>query len=60
MTYDWEPYKEICRRMYVEENKTLKELHAFLRESHNFAPRYVSLESHLARRRDILHGSGGL
>lgn len=41
MTYDWEPYKETCYRMYVEEKKTLRQVHAHLLEHHNFTPRYV-------------------
>jgi hypothetical protein len=41
MTYDWDPYKEICYRMYVEERKSLREVHKFLKDTHNFEPRYV-------------------
>lgn len=52
MTYDWEPFKEICYRMYVEEKKTLREVHAFLSENHNFKPRYVVELGHLAPRND--------
>lgn len=41
MTYDWEPYKDTCYRLYVEEKKSLRELLKILNEEHNFSPRYV-------------------
>src|SRR3954447_1473320 len=31
MTYDWEPYKGICYRVYVEEKKSLRKLQALLK-----------------------------
>lgn len=41
MTYDWEPYKDTCYRLYVEEKKSLRQLHKILQDEHNFTPRYV-------------------
>lgn len=53
MTYDWEPFKEICYKLYVEEKKSLRQTHAVLKEKHDFTPRYVPACDLLARRTDF-------
>lgn len=47
MTYDWEPYKDTCYRLYVEEKKSLRQVHKILAENHSFTPRYVDSNGHL-------------
>lgn len=42
MTYDWDPYKEICRRLYVDERRSFGQVARYMAENHGFAPRYVN------------------
>jgi hypothetical protein len=44
MVYDWDPQKEICRRLYVEEKRPLDDIIDYMRIHHKFTPRYVILE----------------
>jgi hypothetical protein len=44
MVYRWRLYRDICYRLYVEENKSLDEVIQYMREEHNFTPRYVGSE----------------
>jgi len=39
MTYDWEPHKETCRRLYVDEKKKLPQIAEYFRIHHDFVPR---------------------
>ncbi|KAB5578626.1 hypothetical protein GE09DRAFT_1022757 [Coniochaeta sp. 2T2.1] len=47
MTYDWEPYKEVCHRVYVEEKQSLRKLHAYLKNNHGFEPSLRGLHHRL-------------
>ncbi|KAJ9150300.1 Clr5 domain protein [Pleurostoma richardsiae] len=38
MTYDWEPHKETCRRLYVDEKKKLPQIAEYFRIHHDFVP----------------------
>jgi len=40
--YEWDSKEAICRQLYVEENKSLDEVMAVLKED-GFAPRFVFL-----------------
>jgi hypothetical protein len=37
--YDWEAHREVCRRMYVEEKRTLDEVVEFVRGRDGFGAR---------------------
>lgn len=43
MVYDWESKEELCYRMYIEEKKSLDEIIEYLKEEHQFTPRYFPI-----------------
>lgn len=45
MVYDWEGKEPVCYQMYIEEKKSLEEIMQYMREAHEFAPRYVTFIS---------------
>lgn len=42
MTYDWDPYKDICHRLYVDERRSFAQVARYMAENHGFTPRYVN------------------
>lgn len=41
MVYNWDPHREVCYRLYVEEKRSLDEIVEYMREHYDFTPRYV-------------------
>lgn len=39
--YKWEPHRQTCYRLYVEQNLSLDDTIEYMREHHDFTPRYV-------------------
>jgi hypothetical protein len=39
MGYKWKQHRETCRRLYVDEGKSLTEVMKYMAEHHNFTPR---------------------
>jgi hypothetical protein len=39
MVYNWDAHREICRRLFVEEKKSLDEVVEYMREHYDFTPR---------------------
>lgn len=39
----WESKEELCYRMYIEEKKSLDEIIEYLKEEHQFTPRYFPI-----------------
>lgn len=39
MVYRWDQHREICYRLYVEENRSLDYVVQYMREHHDFGPR---------------------
>lgn len=50
MVYKWEPHRQTCYRLYVEENMPMHEVIEYMREHHNFTPRFVFAFSRLPHR----------
>ncbi|KAK3486354.1 hypothetical protein B0T13DRAFT_408315 [Neurospora crassa] len=38
MTYDWDPYKDICHRLYVDERRSFAQVARYMAENHGFTP----------------------
>jgi hypothetical protein len=43
MVYNWDPHKQTCYRLYIDERKSLEEIMAIMRDEHKFTPRFVYL-----------------
>ena len=41
MVYDWDGKEQMLYQMYILENKSLEEIIKFMKEKHDFTPRYV-------------------
>lgn len=41
MGYKWEPHRQTCYRLYVDEQMSLDEVVEYMRVHHNFTPRSV-------------------
>lgn len=41
MVYDWEGKREICYQMYIKDKKALEEIMEYMKNTHQFTPRYV-------------------
>lgn len=63
MVYNWEDYKDIITRLYVQENKQVDEIIRYMRNHYDFKPRYVQptpgFASRLLRYGDDLFGASG-
>jgi hypothetical protein len=47
MVYDWDGKREICYKMYIEDKKALEEIMEYMKNTHQFAPRYVFVEKYI-------------
>lgn len=63
MVYNWEDYKDIITRLYVQENKQVDEIIRYMRNQYDFKPRYVpptpGFASWLLRFGDDFFGASG-
>lgn len=41
MVYNWEDYRDIITRLYVQDNKQVDEIIRYMRNQYDFKPRYV-------------------
>ena len=60
MVYAWDEHEETCRRLYIEQGRSLGEIMQYMRDVHDFTPRYVSLHSGLQRPHAAEHGTDSL
>ncbi|KAL7939472.1 hypothetical protein V8C35DRAFT_286741 [Trichoderma chlorosporum] len=49
MVYEWARHKEEIRRLYLDENRTLKEVQAHLETTYGFSPRYRAYQLQLKK-----------
>lgn len=43
MGYPWDSHKDVIERLYVTDNKKVNEIMEYMRNHHDFTPRYVVL-----------------
>lgn len=43
MVYNWDEYKDVITRLYVQENKPVDEIMRYMSRHYDFKPRYVRL-----------------
>lgn len=54
MVYDWDNKEDVCYRMYIEEKKSLEDIMEYMKEHHQFSPRYGRQETTTRHERNPL------
>ncbi|GAB1310020.1 Clr5 domain-containing protein [Madurella fahalii] len=49
MVYNWDPHREVCYRLYVEEKRSLDEIVEYMREHYDFTPSRRSFQGTFSR-----------
>ncbi|EXJ92587.1 hypothetical protein A1O3_01139 [Capronia epimyces CBS 606.96] len=47
--YNWEPHKDVCYKLYIEERKSLEEIMQYMRDTANFAPSKRAFQTQFKR-----------
>ncbi|EXJ61936.1 hypothetical protein A1O7_02367 [Cladophialophora yegresii CBS 114405] len=49
MVYNWEPHKDVCYKLYIEERKSLEDIMQHMRDTVNFAPSKRAFQTQFKR-----------
>ncbi|KIV81533.1 hypothetical protein PV11_03711 [Exophiala sideris] len=49
MVYNWDPHKDVCYKLYIEERKSLEEIMQYMRDTLNFAPSKRAFQTQFKR-----------
>ncbi|KAI1609560.1 hypothetical protein EDD36DRAFT_74840 [Exophiala viscosa] len=47
--YSWDPHKDVCYKLYIEERKSLEDIMLYMRDNHNFAPSKRAFQTQFKR-----------